>query len=60
MALFEQGFGAGFAVGFVVAIIAVAVVSGLALQRTDSAGLSHWKLNAETPLRSMWMNVGYW
>ncbi|KFA79942.1 hypothetical protein S40288_05115 [Stachybotrys chartarum IBT 40288] len=57
---FDQGFGLGLAVGVVVMLVITLVVSVLVLRSSDSAGLGQWKLNIDTPLPSMWMNVGYW
>lgn len=57
---FDQGFGLGLAVGVIVTLVITLVVSALVLRSSDSAGLGQWKLNIDTPLPSMWMNVGYW
>ncbi|KAF7553451.1 hypothetical protein G7Z17_g3619 [Cylindrodendrum hubeiense] len=56
--------GEDFAVGFVGGIAFTLILAGIAsvtvLRMTDRYGLGHWKLNIGTPLKSMWMNVGYW
>ncbi|KAH6988125.1 hypothetical protein BKA56DRAFT_545033 [Ilyonectria sp. MPI-CAGE-AT-0026] len=59
-----DGMGQDFAVGFVAGIAFILALAAIAsvtvLQMTDRYGLGHWKLNIDTPLKSMWMNVGYW
>ncbi|KAI9149072.1 hypothetical protein HJFPF1_11118 [Paramyrothecium foliicola] len=56
----SRAFVAGFFGGILVAVGLAALVSLVTLWRSDPYGLGHWKLNLETPLKSMWMNVGYW
>lgn len=54
-------FAQGVVVGVLAAVAALvfAAVFFLAL-RTDRYDLDHWKLNFQTPVDSMWMNLGYW
>ncbi|KAH7303497.1 hypothetical protein B0I35DRAFT_364932 [Stachybotrys elegans] len=56
----SQDFGLGFLAGFLAAVLVGFITSALLSTRQDEYGLGHWKLNIKTPLRSMWMNVGYW
>ena len=53
-----------FALGFVVGILFILAVAAIAsltvVRKSSSYSLGHWKLNLDTPLKSMWMNVGYW
>ncbi|KPM42326.1 hypothetical protein AK830_g4227 [Neonectria ditissima] len=56
--------GPDFALGILVGIVLTIALAGIAsvtlLRMTDVYGLGHWKLNLDTPLKSMWMNIGYW
>ncbi|KAK7424631.1 hypothetical protein QQZ08_008514 [Neonectria magnoliae] len=56
--------GPDFALGILVGIVLTLALAGIAsvtlLRMTDVYGLGHWKLNLNTPLKSMWMNIGYW
>jgi hypothetical protein len=56
----NQDFGLGFLAGFLAAVVIGVFVAAFFPTRQDEYGLGHWKLNLKTPLRSMWMNVGYW
>ena len=55
-----RDFGLGILVGAVAAILVASLVFVLVLRSTDIYSLGHWKLNLQTPLESMWMNLGYW
>lgn len=55
-----QDFAVGFVAGIAFILALAAIASVTVLQMTDRYGLGHWKLNIDTPLKSMWMNVGYW
>ncbi|KAK4199169.1 hypothetical protein QBC40DRAFT_349614 [Triangularia verruculosa] len=58
--LSDPGFLAGlFAGAAATLVILVGSISFLILSR-DHYGLDHWKLNVQLPVRSMWMNMGYW
>ncbi|PHH60129.1 hypothetical protein CDD81_2087 [Ophiocordyceps australis] len=55
-----RSFGLGIVVGFLVALALAVVLAAIVLRTRDVYSLGHWKLNVRTPLRSMWMNLGYW
>lgn len=50
----------GFFGGIVFCLVVASIASVTVLRTSDSYGLGHWKLNVDTPLKTMWMNVGYW
>jgi hypothetical protein len=56
----SRDFGLGFLAGFLATVVVAIIVTIVILRRTDQYGLGHWKLNIKAPIRSMWMNVGYW
>ncbi|CAM1507797.1 Fc.00g046450.m01.CDS01 [Cosmosporella sp. VM-42] len=53
-------FALGFVVGVVFLLTLAAIASFTVVRKSTSYSLGHWKLNLDTPLKSMWMNVGYW
>ncbi|KAH7136360.1 hypothetical protein EDB81DRAFT_949113 [Dactylonectria macrodidyma] len=55
-----QDFVIGFVGGIAFTLVLASIASVTVLRMTDRYGLGHWKLNINTPLKSMWMNVGYW
>ncbi|KAI5467948.1 hypothetical protein BGZ63DRAFT_346906 [Mariannaea sp. PMI_226] len=56
----KSDFAVGFVGGIVFVLALAAILSVTLIRTTDRYGLDHWKLNLDTPLKSMWMNVGYW
>ncbi|KAK8922946.1 hypothetical protein H634G_03630 [Metarhizium anisopliae BRIP 53293] len=50
----------GIVVGFLIAVALISIGTFAFLRTSDIYSLGHWKLNLRTPLRSMWMNLGFW
>lgn len=54
---FEKGVVVGVFTTLVVLIAAVIVP---AVRSHDVYSLVHWKLHVQSPLRPLWMNIGFW
>ncbi|KAK1828931.1 hypothetical protein QBC39DRAFT_332897 [Podospora conica] len=55
-----NGDGNGVVVGVLAGVTALVFAAAFFVLKTDQYDLDHWKLNFRTPVRSMWMNLGYW
>ncbi|KAK4177120.1 hypothetical protein QBC36DRAFT_377912 [Triangularia setosa] len=58
--LSDHNFMAGLLVGAAATVILLIGTTAAFLLSRDQYGLDHWKLNVQLPVRSMWMNLGYW
>ncbi|PHH82719.1 hypothetical protein CDD82_5074 [Ophiocordyceps australis] len=58
--LSDRSFGLGVVVGFLGSLALAVSLATIVLRTRHVYSLGHWKLNMRTPLRSMWMNLGYW
>ncbi|ODA83465.1 hypothetical protein RJ55_01979 [Drechmeria coniospora] len=55
-----RDFALGVVVGVVAPLLLGSAVVVAVLRASDIYSLGHWKLNVRTPIKSMWMNLGYW